>query len=159
MTEVKNTLPTISIKWKDYVLVKDRVLFFNQECPNGCIRTERLSEWEMEIFKATVIPDCDKPERYFTWYSQAKRSEGLINKTSAMENCESSAVGRALAMMWIGIIESIASADEMVKAGVKPEWKNKKLKKKSLNKKLKLNEQLSLIEKVYLGLINQNWKC
>jgi len=111
----------ISIKGKEYVLVKDRVLAFNEVYKNGCIITERLSEWDREIFKATVIPDCANPERKFTWYSQAKWAEDKgkmdINITAAMENAETSAVGRALAMMGIWVIDSIASADEMRKAG------------------------------------------
>ena len=106
----------IDIKGKQYVLVSDRVLYFNETYPNGCIITERLSNENMEIFKATVTPDVDKPERKFTWYSQAKWWEWFINKTAAMENAETSAVGRALAMMGIGVIDSIASADEMRKA-------------------------------------------
>ena len=108
-------LSTIDIKWKEYVLVKDRVLYFNETYPFGSITTERWQEWDMEIVKATVIPDCSVPERKFTWYSQAKWGDGYINKTSALENCETSAVGRALAFMWIWIIESIASADEINK--------------------------------------------
>ena len=118
MTELREK--AISIKGKEYILVKDRVLAFNEYYPNGCIITERLSEWDMEIFKATVTPDCDKPERKFTWYSQAKRAEDKgkmdINITAAMENAETSAVWRALAMMGIWVIDSIASADEMKKA-------------------------------------------
>lgn len=106
---------TISIKWKDYVLVKDRVLFFNELYPMGAIITERTVEWEMEVVKATVIPDCTVPERRFTWYSQAKWGDWYINKTSALENAETSAVWRALAFMWIWVIESIASADEINK--------------------------------------------
>ena len=123
MTELNEK--AISIKGKEYVLVKDRVLAFNEYYPNGCIITERLSQWDMqiwdmEIFKATVIPDVDKPERKFTWYSQAKRAEDKgkmdININAAMENAETSAVWRALAMMGIWVIDSIASADEMKKA-------------------------------------------
>lgn len=109
-------LPTINIKGKEYVLVKDRILHFNETCPNGSIQTERISDGDKEIIKAIVIPDCDKPTRCFTWYSQAKRGDGYINQTSALENAETSAVGRALAMMGIGIIDSIASADEINKA-------------------------------------------
>jgi len=106
----------IDIKGKKYVLVSDRVLYFNETYPNGSISTERETIWDMEIIKATVCPDCSKPERVFTWYSQAKRGDGFINKTSALENAETSAVGRALAFMWIWVIDSIASVDEINKA-------------------------------------------
>lgn len=121
MTELKDK--AIDIKWKKYVLVSDRVRYFNENYPNWCIQTERFLEWDMEIFKATVIPDIEKPERFFTWYSQAKRVKELdpkkkmdVNLTSALENAETSAVWRALAFMWIGVIDSIASADEIKKA-------------------------------------------
>lgn len=121
MTELKDK--AIDIKWNKYVLVSDRVRYFNENYPNWCIQTERFLEWDMEIFKATVIPDIEKPERYFTWYSQAKRVKELdpkkkmdVNLTSALENAETSAVWRALAFMWIGVIDSIASADEIKKA-------------------------------------------
>ena len=110
-------LPTIDIKWKSYVLVKDRIAYFNDNYPNGSIVTERISDepW-VEIFKATVTPDCDKPTRYFTWYAQAKWWEWFINKTAALENAESSAIWRCLWFMWIGITDSIASADEILKS-------------------------------------------
>lgn len=113
----------IDIKWKKYVLVSDRVIYFNETYPNGSIATERFTEWDMEIIKATVTPDCDKPNRVFTWYSQAKRGDWFINKTAALENCETSAVGRALAFMWIGVIDSIASVDEIKKAESQSEKK------------------------------------
>lgn len=107
----------IKIKGKDYVLVSDRVLFFNEEYPNGSIETERVScDNNVEVFKAIITPDITVPERFFTGRSQAKRGEGYINETSALENAETSAVGRALAMMWIGVIDSIASVDEIDKA-------------------------------------------
>ena len=111
-------LPTIDIKWKKYVLVKDRIAYFNDNYPNGSIVTQRImvDEPNIEVFNATVTTDCDKPNRYFTAYSQAKRWEGFINKTSALENAESSSIWRALWFMWIGITDSIASADEIIKA-------------------------------------------
>ena len=114
MTELKDK--AIDIKWKKYVLVSDRVLYFNQNYPNGCIQTTRETIWDKEIIKAVVCPDCDKPNRVFTWYSQATWGDGFINKTSALENAETSAVGRALAFMWIWVIDSIASVDEINKA-------------------------------------------
>jgi len=54
--------------------------------------------------------------RQFNAFSQEVEGEGFINKTSALENAETSAVGRALAMMGIGVIDSIASVDEITKA-------------------------------------------
>lgn len=110
----------ISIQGKQYVLVSDRIIFFNNNFPNGSIKTELVSAPEATqiIVKATIAPDSDKPERVFTGYSQAVVGQGMVNKTAALENAETSAVGRALAMMGIGVIDSVASADEMHKAGV-----------------------------------------
>ena len=148
MTELKDK--AIDIKWKKYVLVSDRVVYFNENYPNWCIQTERFLEWDMEIFKATVIPDIEKPERYFTWYSQAKRVKELdpkkkmdVNLTSALENAETSAVWRALAFMWIGVIDSIASADEIKKA----ENEEKRQEKKKEETKWFNKEELERLEK------------
>jgi hypothetical protein len=113
-----NKLPTINIKGKDYVQVKDRVLAFNEKYLNGCIQTEIVSPLDSKtiIVKAIVIPDVKNPDRKFTDFSQAVIGQGYINTTSALENASTSAVGRALAYMGIGVIESVASADEVVKA-------------------------------------------
>ena len=48
-----------------------------------------------------------------------------INKTSYVENCETSAIGRALAMLGIGIDTSIASANEVADAIAKQDSKEK----------------------------------
>ena len=111
-------LPTIDIKWKKYVLVKERITYFNDNYPNWSIKTERIenSDSQMELFRAIVTPDTDKPERYFVGYAQAKWWEWYINKTAALENAETSAIGRALAFMWIGITDWIQSAEEITKA-------------------------------------------
>lgn len=116
MSELKDK--AIDIKGKAYILVKDRILAFNEEFKNGSISTEIVSEIGSEqiIIKATITPDIEKPTRIFTGYSQATVGDGYINKTSALENAETSAVGRALAMMGIGVIDSIASVDEINKA-------------------------------------------
>lgn len=108
----------ISIKGKQYILVKDRVVAFNDSYTNGSIITELVENGEQVTVKATVTPDVDKPTRIFTGYSQARWDDktSMVNKSSALENAETSAVGRALAMMGIGVIESLASADEINKA-------------------------------------------
>lgn len=122
----------IDIKGKKYVLVSDRIIYFNETYPNGSIVTDKWQDWDMVICQATVTPDCDHRCRYFTWWSQAKRWDGFINKTSALENAETSAVGRALAMMGIGVIDSIASVDEINKAENTAKAQAKKAEKKAM---------------------------
>jgi hypothetical protein len=108
----------IDFKGKLYVEVKERVKYFNDTYSKGSITTERLAVDGKEYFKATVCPDTDYPNRVFTGHSQASFADtgSFVNKTSATENAETSAVGRALAFMGIGVIDSIASVDEIHKA-------------------------------------------
>lgn len=108
----------IDIKGKQYVLVSDRIIYFNKTYSKGSIITALVSKPsdQMVVIKAKVTPDATMPDRYFTGYSQATWGEGMVNKTAALENAETSAVGRALAMMGIGVIDSVASVDEMNKA-------------------------------------------
>ena len=113
----------ISIKGKDYIQVVDRVIFFNENYPNGCIQTKVVDDGNKVIASARVTPDVANPKRFFTGNSQAVWGDGYINKTSALENAETSAVGRALGMMSIGILDSIASVDEIKKAEGSPEYK------------------------------------
>jgi len=148
MKELKDK--SINIKGKEYILVKDRVLYFNENYPNGKIETELLSELnsEMVVMKATITPDVGNPIRIFTGFSQATWGDGYINKTAAMENCETSAVGRALGMMGIGVIDSIASADEYNKAQTQPIYTPKKTN----------NDPRSIVE-AGIGKISDNEKA
>ena len=112
----------IQIHGKDYVMVKDRIIHFNEEYPNGCIQTKLIDRIDgtdypnIVIFEATVIPDVDKPERFFTGHAEEEIGSSQINKTSALENCETSSIGRALGCMGIGVEESFASGDEVANA-------------------------------------------
>ena len=117
----------IKFKGKDYVLVADRVNYFNDEYPLGGITTKLTIEGDMMIMKATIYPDMvNTPTRKFCGYSQASYNDttSFVNKTSAIENAETSAVGRALAFMGIGVIDSIASVDEMHKVGIVEDMKS-----------------------------------
>ena len=106
----------IKIHGKDYVMVKDRIIHFNEHYPNGSIRTELIEMTDRFIVKSTVIPDVDKPERYFTGHAEEVIGSSQINKTSALENCETSAIGRALGCLGIGVEDAFASADEVKNA-------------------------------------------
>ena len=113
-------LKTISIHGRQYVTVSERLLGFNEMCPNGSITTElSFPNDEVVRAKATVVPDVANPTRVFTGYAEEVRASSNINRTSACQNCETSAIGRALGMMGIGILEGVASADEVVSAKAK----------------------------------------
>jgi len=107
----------ISIKGKDYVQVKDRVLYLAETYQDKySIVTEYEFHQEklMWVVKATLtINGCT-----YTGLAQEIESDDYkqVNHASALENCETSAVGRACAMAGIGVLDSIASADEMTKA-------------------------------------------
>jgi hypothetical protein len=112
---------------KQYVQVVDRVNYFNENYPDGSIITEVVQVLGVEtdkptfIVKATVrtgkeMGDCGI--QVFTGLSQAKLGTAGANKEAALENAETSAVGRALGFMGIGVIDSIASKDELTKAGL-----------------------------------------
>ena len=112
----KAKMKTVDIKGKPYVMVKDRILYFNEIHPEGSIRTELIEMTERFIIKATVTPDYSRPELCYTGHAEEVIGANQINNTSALENCETSAIGRAMALMGIGILESVASADEVVNA-------------------------------------------
>ena len=108
-------LEKVDIKGKGYVLVTERIKAFRDICPNGCITTEILSlEDGVVTMKATITDD--EGHILATGLAQEKESNGYINKTSFIENCETSAVGRALGMLGIGIDASMASAEEVANA-------------------------------------------
>lgn len=109
-------MKTIKIQGKDYVTVNERVKEFHKLYPKGSIQTAIITQTENEIvMKATVIPDCSELNRWFTGTAREVKGSGPVNKTSHFENCETSAVGRALGFLGIGIETDIASADEMAK--------------------------------------------
>ena len=108
---VNANLGTMDIKGKSYVLVNERVKAFRQLYPEGTIQTDLVKDENgVCTFKATVsYGDLILA----TGYAQEKESSSYINKTSYIENCETSAVGRALGFLGIGIDTSIASAEEV----------------------------------------------
>lgn len=107
-------MKTIDIKGKEYIPVNERIKEFWRIYPNGRINTNIISiENGTVVIKANVYADRtdDRPTATGTAYEQEASS--FINKTSYIENCETSAVGRALGMLGIGIDTSVASSDEV----------------------------------------------
>ena len=115
-----------NIKGKDYVEVNQRVLAFRKlsEFSNMTLETELVAvDSETCIVKAIVRNE--KGAVVSTGYAQEDKSSSNINKTSYVENCETSAVGRALGFLGIGIETSIATADEVAMAVAKQETAQK----------------------------------
>ena len=112
------TIKTTDIKGKEYADVSQRVKAFRMCYPTGWIRTEMLSNIgevgkHVCVFRAEVGVG-DQPLGTGTAYEREDAT--YINKTSYIENCETSAVGRALGFAGFGIDTSIASADEVQNA-------------------------------------------
>lgn len=112
-----NGLPTIPIKGKDYVMVKDRLRAFREQFPDWSIITEIVSmDADQATIKATIM---DPDGRTFaTGHAQEVVGSNNINRTSHLENAETGALGRALAAMNIGIDDSFGSADEVANAAL-----------------------------------------
>lgn len=107
-------LKTINIKGKDYVQVNERIRFFTENYKKGAITTDVTFDGNYVRVRATVYPNMiEEPTRYFTGHAEEDRTQGNINKTNALENAETSAIGRALGIMGIGILDSVATAEEV----------------------------------------------
>lgn len=108
-------MKTVNIKGKDYVEVNERVKYFVKNYVGWSIETELLSNEDgVCTFKATVKDENGTIKA--TGHAYEKEDSSFINKTSYIENCETSAVGRALGFLGIGIDTSIASSDEVSNA-------------------------------------------
>lgn len=102
---------------KDYVEVNVRIERFYQKYPNGRINTHiESNDNGVVIMKADVYRDMSDAFPSSTGHAYEKEGSSYINKTSYIENCETSAVGRALAILGFEIKKSVASKEEVANA-------------------------------------------
>ena len=112
--EMKADTGIVNIHGKAYETVALRVKKFREANPNFTLSTEILHrDTETVVMKATILDD--KGRVIATGHSEEKRAASTINKTSALENAETSAIGRALAAFGLGGTE-FATADEVANA-------------------------------------------
>ncbi len=126
-----NDFKTVNIHGKDYVMVDERIRRFWELHPNGrietilCVDVEYLSYLgsgmkaegcSIFLVRAVVTPDVGDENRYVTGQAYEVEGSSNINDGSALENCETSAVGRALGILGIGLIGGVASAEEVANA-------------------------------------------
>jgi hypothetical protein len=103
----------INIKGTDYVPVSERIKEFRSKYPELQLVSEIVSLTETEvIFKASVIKDG---VAVAVGHAMEVKGSTFINKTSHIENAETSAWGRALACFGI-LDESVASYEEVANA-------------------------------------------
>jgi hypothetical protein len=85
-----------SFRLRDYVDVAERIRLFYERYPEGSIQTEMVRlEGDLVIFRARVYRDREDPNPTTGW-AYEREGVGVVNKTSFIENCETSSVGRAL---------------------------------------------------------------
>tara|TARA_Y100001973_G_C5148888_1_gene306992 strand:- start:93 stop:686 length:594 start_codon:yes stop_codon:yes gene_type:complete len=109
-------LKTIDIgRGKRYVEVSERLKFFRANYPDYSLLSDVVEITETTItIKATILDKKQNP--IASGIAQEVKGSSFINKTSYVENCETSAWGRALANFGIGIDEAVASYNEVANA-------------------------------------------
>jgi|TARA_R100001460_G_scaffold12135_2_gene28024 hypothetical protein len=105
-------LKSVNIKGKQYVEVNERLRYFRETYPNFALTSEVLEKTENSILiLASVVNEDGRVVA--TGMAEEEKGSTFINKTSYVENCETSAWGRALGNFGIGIDTSVASANEV----------------------------------------------
>lgn len=113
--EANKKIKKIDIKGSQYAGVNQRIQAFRSVYVRGQIKTEiRSLENGVCVFRAYIYDN--EGELIATGTAYEKENSSFINKTSFIENCETSAIGRALGIAGFGIDESIASAEEVANA-------------------------------------------
>jgi hypothetical protein len=109
----------VTIKGKQYIPVSERIKFIADNF-NYSIETDYQYFAERKMWVVQAILKIKKGDDWYSYSGLAQEIESgnykEVNFTSALENAETSAVGRACAMAGIGIDGGIASADEVSKA-------------------------------------------
>ena len=104
----------VKIHGKEYKTVALRVAEFRQAHPDYTISTELVEANDVLVIMKASILDNDG-RLLATGYSEEVRAASKINATSALENAETSAIGRCLSALGFGGTE-YASADEVASA-------------------------------------------
>lgn len=114
---VNEKIETMDIRGKKYATVAARIQAFRELYPDGIIQTDIV---ELTPDACTVrawcgffVPDDDAPRILATGSAHEERDASSINRNGSMlENCETSAIGRALGILGLGAA-AVASADEV----------------------------------------------
>jgi hypothetical protein len=117
-------LETQKIKGKDYVLVNERVRAFRTH-PNFkdmSLETNIVDISDNRVVMVAKVLDSDGLVKA-TGHAEEIQTKSGVNSTSFIENCETSAVGRCLGFLGIGVDDSIATYEEVEQAIERQEGK------------------------------------
>ena len=118
--QVNSEMEMLDMRGKAYAMVPERITAFRKLLPGGFITTEIIAnDGTTILMKAKVGYYREDGSEVIlgTGFAQEVRGRGMVNGTSHVENCETSAVGRALGMMGLGINGGgICSAEELANA-------------------------------------------
>ena len=137
-------VPTVNIKGKEYSTVAERHRFLLNYFPETRVDEQIFYQDEKRVITKTTLYIGDTP--YAVGHAEEKRDSSFINKTSALENCLSSSLGRCLAAFGLHGSE-YASAEELANA-VKQQANGK-------DKEIPI-EQMTTTTK--LNALYSNWK-
>lgn len=110
--------PQRNDRFEDYVPVAERLEKFYERFPDGRVIThiiEHNLESGFVLMRAEVYRSPDDAQPAATGHAFEVRGESYVNKTSYIENCETGAVGRALALLGFEVKRGIASREELEK--------------------------------------------
>lgn len=141
---------------ENYTEVKDRIKWYKEDHPDFRIVTTVVSDranTDSVIIKAFLYRNMEEQERglpHATGLAEEMRGAGFINETSHVENCETSAIGRALANVDYAGSDKRPSKEEMKKV--------ERTKKYNENKRSSENGSESVVQEAKSSTDNQQTK-
>jgi len=100
---------------EDYEPVEDRLRKFWKDHPEGRITTDLVEHADGQYVVKAYVWRAPGSDPDATGYAQERETDRGVNLTSALENCETSAIGRALANLGYAPKGSRPSREEMTK--------------------------------------------
>ena len=144
-------IPTVNIKGKKYSTVNERLKHLLEYFPEARLNEEVLFHDADRVIMKTELYISDTI--YAVGHAEEFRNSSFINKTSALENCSSSALGRCLAAFGLSGSE-YASAEELVNA-----LNNQNTNSQSTTKKVSIEDEIKKqTTKTKLTALFTNWK-
>ena len=111
--KANNEIAKLKLGAKGYAPTNERIIAYRKVYPTGRIETTVEEIREDYVRTRTVVTDEDDNIIASASASETNTGKNMVNKTSMLENCETSSVGRALGFAGFGADTAIASAEDM----------------------------------------------